>query len=66
MYIYKKFSLLGGREEFRTPPAKNLLLLPPLPPHQVFIPSPQKFNSTQIKLKTLLLAVVIAPVPILF
>ena len=43
MYIYKKFSLLGGREEFRTPPAKNLLLLPP------FLPTKIQFNPKKIK-----------------
>ena len=50
-YIYKKFSLLGRREEFHTPPAKNLLLLPPpsSPPSFYSLPTKIQFNPKKIK-----------------
>ena len=62
--MYIGFSLVE-RWGSPLPPAKNLLIPPLLPTKSLFSPHKKSIQSYK-KIKTSFLAVVIAPVPILF
>ena len=60
--LYRVFPTVGMEE---VPPSTKNFLIPPFPTKSLFPPTKSQFNPIK-KIKTLVLAVVIAPVPFLF